>query len=158
MWILYLPKFIIWYVQYFSEQVTFSTFKNSLFKHYSQKYGIYKKSVIQQRPPGSFLLHSIRSTRQQLDLIISFALILVFFLQICFLNIVNSLGLFKVLSLLEACFGLISGSSLSMKIQIMGGKMAKNLEFKSPLRKVKKFCSFFVSFSNSPQKTAYLCF
>ena len=26
-WILYLPKFIIWYVQYFREQVTFSTFK-----------------------------------------------------------------------------------------------------------------------------------
>ena len=28
----------------------------------------------------------------------------------------------KVLSLLEACFDLISGSSLSMKIQIIGGK------------------------------------
>ena len=30
---------------------------------------------------------------------------------------------FKVLSLLEACFDLISGSSLSMKIKIMGGKI-----------------------------------
>ena len=45
-WILYLPKFIIWYVQYFREQVTFSTFKNCLLKHYSQKYGIYEKSKI----------------------------------------------------------------------------------------------------------------
>ena len=31
----------------------------------------------------------------------------------------------KVLSLLEACFDLISGSSLHMKIQIMGGKLLK---------------------------------
>ena len=38
-------------------------------------------------------------------------------------NLSNSLSqsLGKVLSLLEACFDLISGSSLSMKIQIMGG-------------------------------------
>ena len=32
----------------------------------------------------------------------------------------------KVLSLLEACFDLISGSSLHMKIQIMGGKITEN--------------------------------
>ena len=32
---------------------------------------------------------------------------------------------FKVLSLLEACFDLISGSSLSMKIKIMEGKLLK---------------------------------
>ena len=43
----------------------------------------------------------------------------------------------KVLSLLEACFDLISGSTLHMKIQIMGGKITENLGFKSPLRKVK---------------------
>ena len=52
----------------------------------------------------------------------------------------------KVLSLLEACFDLISGSSLSMKIQIMGGKITENLGFKSPLWKVKIFCSSFFSF------------
>ena len=49
----------------------------------------------------------------------------------------------KVLSLLEACFDLISSPSLSMKIQIMGRKITENLGFKSPLRKVKKiFCLF----------------
>ena len=32
----------------------------------------------------------------------------------------------KVLSLLEACFDLILGSSLHMKIQIMGGKITEN--------------------------------
>ena len=47
---------------------------------------------------------------------------------------------YKVLSLLEACFDLISGSSLSMKIQIMGGEITENLGFKSPLRKVKIVC------------------
>ena len=45
----------------------------------------------------------------------------------------------KVPSLLEACFDLISGSSLHMKIQIMGGKITENLGFKSLLRKVKIF-------------------
>ena len=45
----------------------------------------------------------------------------------------------KVLSLLEDCFDLISGSSLSMKIQIMCEKITENLGFKSPLRKVKFF-------------------
>ena len=49
----------------------------------------------------------------------------------------------KDLSLLEACFDLISGSSLSMKIQILGGKITENLGFKSPLRKVNFFLSFF---------------
>ena len=64
----------------------------------------------------------------------------------------------KVLSLFEACFDLISGSSLCMKIQIMGGKITVNLGFKSPLQKVKKFCSFFFSFSNSSHKSGYLLF
>ena len=43
----------------------------------------------------------------------------------------------KVLSLLGACFDLISNSSLSMNIQIMGGKITENLGFESPLLKVK---------------------
>ena len=50
----------------------------------------------------------------------------------------------KVLSLLEACFDLISGSSLHMKIQIMGGKITENLGFKSLLWKVKIFLFFFL--------------
>ena len=49
----------------------------------------------------------------------------------------------KVLSLLEASFDLISGSSVHMKIQISGGKITENLGFKSPLRKVNLFCNFF---------------
>ena len=39
-------------------------------------------------------------------------------------------NLCKVLSFLEACFDLISGSSLCMKIQIMSGKITENLGFK----------------------------
>ena len=58
-----------------------------------------------------------------------------------------------VLSLLEACFDLILSPSPSMKIQIMGGKITENLGFKFLLRKVKIFCSFFFSFSNSSHKT-----
>ena len=50
----------------------------------------------------------------------------------------------KVLTFLEACFDLISSSSLPMKIQIMGGKMTENPGFKSPHRKVKKFLFFFL--------------
>ena len=50
--------------------------------------------------------------------------------------------LVKVLSFLEACFDLISSPSLSIKIQIMGGKITDNLGFKSPLRKVKIFVLF----------------
>ena len=50
----------------------------------------------------------------------------------------------KVLTLLEACFDLILDSLLSMKIQIMGGKITENLGFKSPLRKVKKILFFFL--------------
>ena len=58
----------------------------------------------------------------------------------------------KVLSLLEACFDLISGSSLHMKIQIMGGKITENLRFKSPLQKVKNVLSFFIFiFMNHPR-------
>ena len=48
----------------------------------------------------------------------------------------------KVLSPLEASSDLILGSSLSMKIKIMGGKITENLGFKSPLRKVKKIVLF----------------
>ena len=50
----------------------------------------------------------------------------------------------KVLSLLETCFDLFLGSSLHMKIQIMGWKITENLGFKSPLRKVKKNLFFFL--------------
>ena len=50
----------------------------------------------------------------------------------------------KVLSLLEARFDLILGSSLSMKIQFMGLKITENLGFKFPLRKVKMFLLFFL--------------
>ena len=51
---------------------------------------------------------------------------------------------FKFLSFLEAYFDFISASSLSMKIQIMGGTITENLGFKSPLWKVKFFLSFFL--------------
>ena len=59
---------------------------------------------------------------------------------------------FKVLSFLEPCFDLISGSKLSMKIQIMGGKLTENLGLKSQLRNVN---FFFFSFSNSSHKSGY---
>ena len=55
----------------------------------------------------------------------------------------NSDLICKALSLLEACFDLISGSSLSMKIQIIGRNITENLGFKSSLRKVKKILFFF---------------
>ena len=48
----------------------------------------------------------------------------------------------KVLSFLEACFDLISSSSLSMKIQIMGGKITENLRFKSLLWMLRFFALF----------------
>ena len=48
----------------------------------------------------------------------------------------------KVLYLIEAYCDLITGSSLSMKIQIMGGKITENLGFKSLLWKVKFFLIF----------------
>ena len=48
----------------------------------------------------------------------------------------------KVLFHLEACFDLISRSSLHMKIQIMGRKIDENLGFKLPLRKVNFFTQF----------------
>ena len=50
----------------------------------------------------------------------------------------------KVLSLLEACFALISSPSPSMKIQIIDGKITENLGFESPLRKVKTFSVLFL--------------
>ena len=49
----------------------------------------------------------------------------------------------KVLSPLEASSDLILGSSLSMKIQIMGGKITEDLGFKSLLRNVKFFLFIF---------------
>jgi hypothetical protein len=83
----------------------------------------------------------VRFTKIYTDCVLNFRL----FFQI-FLNLTKSVVVFwgKVLSLLEACFDLISGSSLHMKIQIMGGKITENLGFKSPLRKVKKILSFFL--------------
>ena len=45
----------------------------------------------------------------------------------------NSNLLGKVLSHLEARFDLISGCSLSMKIQIMGGKISENTQIFSDL-------------------------
>ena len=57
---------------------------------------------------------------------------------------------FKVEKLYPPCLDLISSPSLSMKIQILGGKITENLGFKSPLRMVKFFCSFLFLFSNSP--------
>ena len=53
----------------------------------------------------------------------------------------------KVLSLLEACFDLISGSWIDMKIQIMGGK----IQIPTPDGQ-KSFLSFFFLFANSPKK------
>ena len=52
----------------------------------------------------------------------------------------------KALSLLEACFYLILGSSLHMKIRIMDGKITENLGFKSPLWKVQFFFLFIFKF------------
>ena len=42
------------------------------------------------------------------------------------------------------CLDLITSPSPSMKIQIVCGKITDNLGFKSPLRKVKNFLSFFL--------------
>ena len=57
--------------------------------------------------------------------------------------------LHEVLSLLEACFDLMVGSSLHMKMQIMGGKILKIWGSNSLLRSHKVFCPVFFSFSNS---------
>ena len=48
----------------------------------------------------------------------------------------------KVLSFLEACFELILGSSLHMKIQIMDGKITENMPFKSEAESQKIFILF----------------
>ena len=56
----------------------------------------------------------------------------------------------KVLSPLEACFDLISGSSLHMKIQIMGGKITEILGSNHRCGRSIFFCPFFFSFINSP--------
>ena len=55
----------------------------------------------------------------------------------------------KVLSLLEACFDLISSPSPSMKIQIMGRKITENLGFESSLWKVNLFVLFVFIFEFS---------
>ena len=65
---------------------------------------------------------------------------------------------FKVEKFQLPCLDSISSSSPSMKIQIVSGKITENLGFKSQLRKVKIFCSFFFSFSNSSHKTRNLWF
>ena len=58
----------------------------------------------------------------------------------------------KSLSLLQAFFDLISVSSLSMKIQIIGRKITENLGFKSLLRKVKNLYFFLFIFKFFTQK------
>ena len=58
----------------------------------------------------------------------------------------------KVLSLLEACFDLILGSLLHMKIQIMGGKIMKPGVQIPALEDQKNVTAFFFSFSNSPKQ------
>ena len=51
----------------------------------------------------------------------------------------------KVLSLLEACFDLISSPSPSIKIQIIGGKNTENLGLESLLRNwLFLFCENFI--------------
>ena len=72
----------------------------------------------------------------------------------------NVVGVIKsyLLEVLEACFDLISSPSLSnnsMKNRIMGGKITENLGFKSLLRKVKNFLSFFLFIFKFSKKTAY---
>ena len=57
----------------------------------------------------------------------------------------------KVLSLLKACFDLISSHSPSMKIQIMGWKITENLGLNSPLRKVNFFFFFLFLFKARDQ-------
>ena len=44
-----------------------------------------------------------------------------------FIDLKCKLGIVEVLCLLEPCFDLILSSSLSMKIQIIGGKITENL-------------------------------
>ena len=63
---------------------------------------------------------------------------------------------FKVLSLLEACFDLISSPSPTMKIQIMGGKIIENLGFESPLWKVKNFFVLFLFIFKFSIKISYI--
>ena len=65
--------------------------------------------------------------------------------SLCIISL-ETFGKLKVLSLLEAFFDLISGSSLSMKIQIMGRKITEN----PGAGRSKNFSTFFFSFSNSP--------
>ena len=54
----------------------------------------------------------------------------------------------KALSLLEACFDLISSPSPFMKVQIMGGKITEYLGFESPFWKDKKILTFWRGDSN----------
>ena len=60
---------------------------------------------------------------------------------ILFLAVLMLLSKIKKFQL--SCQDLISSPSLSMKIQIMSRKITENLGFKSLLRKVKQFLSFF---------------
>ena len=60
---------------------------------------------------------------------------------------------YKVLSLLETCFDLISSSSFSMKIQIMGGKITENPV--PALVDQKHFVHFSFHFQIFHKKTAY---
>ena len=67
----------------------------------------------------------------------------------------NSTLVSKVLSLLEACFDLISGSSLSIKFKSWAGKLPK-IWGSNP--RSGRSSSFFFTFSNSSYKSGYLLF
>ena len=81
--------------------------------------------------------------------VLNYDISILFWLNKNHCSLISSIFKIKVLSLLEACCDLISGFSLHMKIQIIGGKITENLGFKSQLRRVNFFVLFFFSFSNS---------
>ena len=70
---------------------------------------------------------------------------------------IATINLIKVEKILEGCLDLIPTPLPSVKIQIMGGKTRKS-GVRIPAPEGKKKLSYFFSFSNSPYKTAYLCF
>ena len=68
----------------------------------------------------------------------------IFFFEIAFSFVT------KVLSLLEACFDLILGSSLHIKFKSWAGELLKIWGSNPHSGRSKKNCPFFFSFSNSP--------
>ena len=76
--------------------------------------------------------------------VLNYDISILFWLNKNHCSLISSIFKIKVLSLLEACCDLISGFSLHMKIQIIGGKITENLGFKSQLRRVNFFCPFFL--------------